>query len=246
MKLKTSILIATSLALASGAHAATITWTSNALTGATDVRATTFQETTVLAYVPHATSAVTVNGVAFANSMTGTGGVSMSQNLNGAPYSGTEGNSQLGNAVSMIGGSTAYKDLLEGCQWDFTGSLVTPPTITLTFSGLTLNQKYEVRVWAADYRSFGISRYVSVDSGTTNVDYNATDTANTTTGGGFFTGVFTADATSQSFTLTGYKPGQQNDAATQYNALQLAAIPEPSAALLGGLGMLALLRRRRQ
>ena len=169
----------------------------------------------------------------------------MSQNLNGALYSGTEGDSQLGNAVSSIGGSTEYKDLLEGCQWDFTGSLTTAPTITLTFSGLTLNQKYEVRVWAADYRSFGISRYVSVDGGTTNVDYNATDTANTTTGGGFFTGVFTADSASQDFTLTGYKTGQENDAATQYNALQLSAIPEPSAALLGGLGMLALLRRRR-
>jgi hypothetical protein len=243
MKLKTSILLATSLALAAGAQAATIAWTTSGLTGPSDVRPTTVNETSLIAHVPVAASAVTVNGVAFSTATTG-GGVTMAVNWP-AIVSGTDANSQLGTNVATIGGSAEYKDLLEGTRWTFTGSPITPPTITISFSGLTMNQKYELRVWAADYRSFGINRYVSVNGGTTNVDYNATDTANTTTGGGFFTGVFTADATTQSFTLTGYKTGQQNDAAAQYNALQLSAIPEPGSALLGGLGILALLRRRR-
>lgn len=239
----TSWLLASGLALVTSAQAATIVWTSNPLTGPSDVRPNTPQETTLLAHVPVAESAVTVNGIAFSTTTTG-GGVTLATSWT-APHTGAEPNNQLGTNVSTIGGSTAYKDLLEGTRWTYTGSLTTPPTINVTFSGLTLNQRYEVRVWAADYRSFGINRYVTVDGGTTIVDYNATDTANTTTGGGFFRGVFTADSSSQSFTLTGFKPGQQNDAAAQYNAIQFVAIPEPSAALLGGLGMLALLRRRR-
>jgi hypothetical protein len=61
------------------------------------------------------------------------------------------------------------------------------------------------------------------------------------------TGTFIADAVSQSFTQavfanTSYttNKGQTLNALTLYQT----AVPEPSAALLGGLGMLALLRRR--
>ncbi len=50
---------------------------------------------------------------------------------------------------------------------------------------------------------------------------------------------FTADGTgTQSFSMTGAEP--------TFGALVIGtAVPEPSAALLGGLGLLALLRRRR-
>ena len=53
-------------------------------------------------------------------------------------------------------------------------------------------------------------------------------------------GSFTADAPTQSFTTTGSNGGG-------FSAMVIAqdTIPEPSAALLGSLGMLALLRRRR-
>jgi MYXO-CTERM domain-containing protein len=60
-------------------------------------------------------------------------------------------------------------------------------------------------------------------------------------GGGtkYIIATFTADSTSQSFSITGTEP--------TYSALVIGVqtVPEPSAALIGGLGMLGLLRRRR-
>jgi MYXO-CTERM domain-containing protein len=60
-----------------------------------------------------------------------------------------------------------------------------------------------------------------------------------TLSGQFVTGTFTADATSQVLTMT---------STTDFGvakALTVGTMPEPSAALLGGLGLLGLLRRRR-
>ena len=61
------------------------------------------------------------------------------------------------------------------------------------------------------------------------------------------TGTFVADASTQRFTVHAREPGGVLLAGGQLNALTLyqTAVPEPSAALLGGLGLLALLRRRR-
>lgn len=228
------------LCLTAVAHSATIAWSSNPLTGASDVRAATLGINTVIAHVPVPQSAVTVNGVTFGTATTG-GGVTMNVTTTSAPgWTGVAADSQLGTNVTSIGGSTAYKELLEGTRW-----AMNTPNITIEFVGLTLGQEYEVRVWAADYRSTGARRSVTVDGGTTVVDYNATDTANTTTGGGFFIGSFTADATVQSFTLTGRHTTNPADASAQFNALQLSSIPEPSVTLLGGIGVLAMLRRRR-
>jgi hypothetical protein len=54
----------------------------------------------------------------------------------------------------------------------------------------------------------------------------------------YIVATFTADSGSQSFTITGTEPS--------YSALVIGtAIPEPSTALLGPLGLLGLLRRRR-
>jgi hypothetical protein len=61
--------------------------------------------------------------------------------------------------------------------------------------------------------------------------------------GQWIKGTFTADSTSQSLQLSGALSA--TDGYPQINALQLRTIPEPSSALLGGLGLLALFRRRR-
>jgi hypothetical protein len=243
MKLKTSILLATSLALAAGAQAATIAWTTSGLTGATDVRATTVSETTVLANVPLADAATTVNGVTFSTATIGAGGVSMAvtRSNNGA---GGIAAGQV-NGVTSIGGSTAYATLLNTTNWSWANGTtgVTNPTLTFSFTNLTLGQKYEIRVWALNYTNFGGGRYETVDGTSTQISHSNGNGTNT--GGGYFKGVFTADSSSQSFYLTGLATTPSPDRVAQYNALQLSAIPEPGSALLGGLGILALLRRRR-
>lgn len=230
MKLKTSILFAASLALATGVQAATIVWTSSGLSGASDVLATTATRQTVFANVAAAGSETTVNGVAFTANTTQSG-ITLSLGV-------TPGNEGVATGslagVSTIGGSSQYATLLDGNRWSHN-------TLTFNFSGLTTGYDYTVRVWAADYREAGWNRSESIGGQT--VDYRNPDSAApASSGGGFFTGTFTADGTTQSFTLTG-NAGQYG-AYAQYNAVQLA-VPEPSAALLGGLGMLALLRRRR-
>jgi hypothetical protein len=58
--------------------------------------------------------------------------------------------------------------------------------------------------------------------------------------GQFAIGTFTADATTQTLYMETI-----NIAQSHINAYQIRLIPEPSSALLGGLGLLALLRRRR-
>jgi hypothetical protein len=57
------------------------------------------------------------------------------------------------------------------------------------------------------------------------------------------TGTFTASATTQAFTVETFQAGDSKGGLV--NALVLNTVPEPHAALLGGLGLLALLRRRR-
>jgi hypothetical protein len=113
------------------------------------------------------------------------------------------------------------------------------PSGSFTFSNLVMNQQYELQVWVADYRGFTNNRTETItaagDSASPSLTYLDSDGP---IHGQFIIGTFTADATSLTFTMNG------NETA-MYNAMQLRAIPEPGAALLGGLGMLALLRRRR-
>jgi hypothetical protein len=249
MKKHTTLALAASLALAAGADAAVITWSSSLLTGATDVRANSLNVTTQLAWVPASNSVTTVNGIAFTTNATQSG-ITLSSVNSGGFGSGTDGGNQLAG-VTTIGGSTSYATLLSSGAWT-AGASGTSPTRTITLSGLTQNQQYEIRLWAADYRNWGVGRSQNV--GGQAIDFNdaANGAASATSGGGYVIGVFTADVGgTQSFTLTGTggsagtAPANNGSQAAQVNALQVIAIPEPSAALLGGLGMLCLLRRRR-
>jgi len=117
---------------------------------------------------------------------------------------------------------------------------------TITLGNLTIDQEYLFQIWVADYRPFPNDRTLSVTAtGHTNVNppalkYLDSDLSNgpAAAHGQYVTATWTADATSMAFYLTGNQ-------STDYSLLQLRAIPEPGAALLGGLGTLALLRRRR-
>jgi hypothetical protein len=115
-------------------------------------------------------------------------------------------------------------------------------TITIQMNSLTIGANYRVQlVGNADNRGAYDNIWTSPDGGTTKlyryVDLGDADSVKNVL---YSIGSFTANATTQSFTTTGSSGGG-------FSAMVIArdTIPEPSAALLGSLGMLALLRRRR-
>ena len=78
---------------------------------------------------------------------------------------------------------------------------------TITLKNLTTGSQYAVQVWLNDSRIYGQGRAGTVTGGSGNtvtLDYNSTDTSNANGGVGQYSiGTFTADATSQTFTITG-------------------------------------------
>ena len=118
---------------------------------------------------------------------------------------------------------------------------------TVSLTGLTSGNTYRVQALVYDGRGdVGIpGRTVQFDG----IDQG--QYANGVSGVGWgngllVTGTFVATAATQDFTIEAFLGTASKGA--QLNALlvhETAVVPEPSAALLGGLGMLALLRRRR-
>jgi hypothetical protein len=246
MKFKTTHLVAfAAMNLAGSASAATITWaTPTAIAGESDVSLNgTFvlarQATTTLGGGVYGDSQ-TINGVLFSGTTNTQNGVTF-----GLPsgWGGYDPNSYVVGAAGTPGTlSTAYQQMLTGAWYG-----TSPGTSTISLSGLISGQQYEVQIWVADYRQFPpntYSRSETLAAGNTSgaLTYLQTDGNGANLGsvsGSYILGTFTADIS-----------GTQNidvDSASsaQLNALQLRAIPEPGSALLGGLGLLALLRRRR-
>lgn len=110
----------------------------------------------------------------------------------------------------------------------------------IDLNGFTVGQKYLVQFVIADTRSFANGATVSLQ-GVSGVTGNSTSAQYAYQTGEYLVvnAEFTADSASTAWkSITG-------GTGEQINAIRIVAIPEPSAALLGGLGMLALLRRRR-
>jgi hypothetical protein len=231
-------------AFAGTVQAATITWGSsvNILNDPTQistngtVHATAIGSRTGGAGVTGAS--VTVNGVQFFDNLT----------IDAAFVSHND----------VIGGRTGlpntagddYYDLLEAGDRD-SSSIDVP----ITFTGLTIGTPYEIQFWASDNANpVGDSAVVlnngngsspnPATAGHATVLYEATDGGP----GQFVIGTFTADATSQELLVRRWTNLTTTPTASNQNliqAWQIRAIPEPSTALLGALGALALLRRRR-
>jgi hypothetical protein len=98
----------------------------------------------------------------------------------------------------------------------------------------------------ADYRAFPNDRSLQILGGANNsgaLKWLDSDLSNgpNARNGSYVIGTFFADATTQNLVLNNVSDS------TQMNAIQLRTlpIPEPSAAILGGISLLALLRRRR-
>ncbi len=170
------------------------------------------------------------------------------------------GNGVTQNGVTMAAGSslayaTAFgpgtytdtEDFYNGGIYNFT---------SLTISGLTVGQEYQLQVMAMDDRGTDL-RYTTFSDGVntladsiTGGTYGAcmirTDPAG---GAGVLNGTFTADSATQTFEIFGSRGSETavNSSSTcQFNAMQLRAIPEPATlGLVAAFGGAVLFIRRR-
>lgn len=229
MKLRTTSLVAlTALTLVGSAHAATISWSSSAFL--TD-------NTSPWAFVERqfATTGTQILAENSGGGAVSSGGINFTAPTVGvfdAPFGGFHS----GLPVTLASTGT-YKDA------NAVG--------TVNLTGLTSGYTYRIQALVIDGRpTDGIQtitgRTAWFDG--TNQGVFANGVSGVTWGDGLLaTGTFVADGTTQSFTIQTRNPADTADTGGQLNALTLyqTAIPEPSTALLGALGMLALLRRRR-
>ena len=226
----------TALALSSAidpAKAAVINWGSPVtISGTTDIDTvgTLFQASNF------AGSATTVNGVLF------------------DAFNVTNGNGTVGN-ISITGGGnittfgeggplTAYGSLPSAYQELLKTGIIFGATVTI--QNLTIGDQYSLQFMANDSRLATASqdRKVSLNTNQVTLDINST---NATGGvGQWVRGTFTADATTQSFTV-----GSGGGSSHAYsNAMQVRIVPEPTqmvsvAAIGSALGMWRMRKLRR-
>jgi len=151
-----------------------------------------------------------INGVTFTGTTTTSGAlgtyVSVS-GMNGGNYNG-----YAGSAAPFTGLNANYRKILTAADYASSGSA------TVTLTSLTPGHMYEVQMWVNDSRSCCDTRMVNVTGGGGNtvlLAFNAIDAANGV--GQFSIGTFTANGTTESFTLTGAPSANVG----QINALQL-------------------------
>lgn len=236
----TLLLFTTSAILAITAQAANVIWNPVAnITADTDVDNTgTLVNSANFGKVP---SSATVNGVTF------------------SPFAVIDGTTQTIGNTTITGTGTGFLSFdglgdATGISADYNLLLSTTvyapgipgETLTLELSGLIIGQNYLIQFWSNDTRPDPSligrgNQYTAGISVSGILDVNTTDTAGGR--GTYVVGNFIADATSQVF--VDRNPGGDLASPT-INAFQLRAIPEPSAVMLGGLGLLGLLSRRRR
>jgi autotransporter-associated beta strand protein len=168
---------------------------------------------------------------------------STAQTVNGVPFTATTGTAVVGGGDVTLSGfsaanasaftstiapfnnlSTAYKAGLVGAV--FNSAANTSGTVTL--NNLTVGRKYQLEVWAGDPRTGNTTNraewiYDGIGGATNLLKFNMT----ATNGGlGQWTlGSFTADSSSQAFTLDATAPGNPgNNNVIQMNALQVRDI----------------------
>ncbi|MDF7809209.1 PKD domain-containing protein [Pontiellaceae bacterium B12219] len=194
--------------LAISANAAEITWGSaQDIAGDTDVSINGFS---VFGASFDTASDVTVNGVTFRGGGTATTLQNSEVYGDDLTYSVNRNHdtAYTSTANPFASLSSNYKALLDGGLYSTLAGNVSVP---MTLGNLITNLDYEVQIWVNDPR-LTVDRTISVD-GETTLDYNINNIAGSL--GQYVIGTFTADAVTQSFTLSVTNGGWQ------INALQL-------------------------
>lgn len=258
--------IAIAAALAAGSlHAATITWTAHNITAGNGTADVSLVGTLVDAR-NGATSDVVVNGVTFLS-------VANSGNLFDSFFANDNISGRRGTNPTNASGSNYSSFLQLGQRSGRLGFGVDPriePTEVWTsvdFSGLTIGNTYQIQIWHSDtdlVLDNAGDKGLLLGNGAAGAPVLGTDvmllrewadgpdTSTYGLGGQYGLGTFVADATTQSFNVRGYtnllttpSAASSDHFSNGYQIRDLGVIPEPSTALLGALGVLALLRRRR-
>lgn len=172
-----------------------------------------------------------------------TGTLIEAQNLGGAAttfdgISFAAGTQSFGNTYSQFHDS--LQELSKTGTWAASG---VAGTINLT--GLVVGHTYSIQALIFDGRGPSAGRSVSFDG--LDLGTYANGVSGTSWGTGLLaTGNFTADSSTQSFTVESFLGG--GSAGGQLNAFTLhqTAVPEASSLLLGVLGSFGLLRRNRR
>ncbi len=247
------------------AGAAPITWGSaTTITGDTDVD-TTGTLVAALHLGDTGVANTTVNGVTFAGlAISGTSVTSGNFTFDIVPTL-LFGQPQTFPFVAFNGATSAkppfanlsqsYQNLLSSGAGGKTFGVIPPfvQTFSLTMKGLTVGHTYEFEWWSDHSTNVdtGVSTTATAGNSVTLVDNNLIPQTNGDGGvGQFAIGTFTADATSEVVTFTGFS---ETDTSV-LNALQLRdlspaapppAVPEPSSLALLAVGGLALAGWRR-
>ncbi|MBX3742278.1 MAG: hypothetical protein KF712_14900 [Akkermansiaceae bacterium] len=250
MKIRTAILSACILSLASVSQGA-ITWqAAQNITGDSNV---SINGTSLYAYnFTTAAGTTQVNGVQFTNSNT----FSVAGAYNFDFLSPSTGRATAADSSHTSGVfttlSSSYQALLgqsirsTGGSGSGVANDAAFNAYALTLNGLTAGIVYEVQVWISDSRSndpaiLGLG-HLDRGAGGPLVDYNVGNTAGNL--GQHVIGTFTATSTSEDFVFDAYAAPTANVALL--NAFQVRIIPEPSAALLAAAGLFAGISRRRR
>lgn len=135
-----------------------------------------------------------------------------------------------------------------GILWEGTYSNLQQGSVDfkVELNNFTVGQEYLVQFIVADTRAAQAGRTVTIDGYSSNIvsqDSSAFQYAYADGKFAVVTARFTPAAGDTNFAFRPLVNG--GSAGLQLNAIHVLTIPEPSTALLGGLGLLALLRRRR-